>query len=239
MGKGKINLPSVLTKDTWFYKDRPENQHRLKHLLGQPYISYSSIDSWFNYRADFIKQKFAKIELPQGIYGEFGTWCGEALENGFFSQENPYGFEGQQNMNLKVLRPEGALYEKMVVIECEEYFIIGFIDVWTKGEKGVWCRDQKTGGKLKESKYSDKEYIQLILYAYAEELLGEIIEGIDVYFIRREGSHVRPPLKISKEQFVIPLDYNKERVDFALKKVNQAVEEISDLYTTYLKIFKQ
>lgn len=232
-----IKLPSILTEESWFYKDRPEDRHKLEHLLGKPYISYSSVDSYFNYLNDFIKQKFCMIELPEGIYGNFGTYCGTALEDGKFPEENPNGYVGQENLDLVTLRPEGAIYEKMIVIEREGYFIIGFIDRWTKSERGVFIRDQKTGGKLKERKYSDNEYIQTILYAYAEELLGEAIEGTDVYFVRREGSHVKPPLKISDEQFEIPLEYNKERVDYALTKVDNAVKGISDLYTTYLKIF--
>jgi len=232
-----IKLPSVLTEETWFYKDRPEDQHKLKHLLSSPYISYSSCDSYYNYLNDFIKQKFCKIKLPDGIYGTFGSWCGNALEEGKFSDDNPNGFEGQENLDLASLRPEGALYEKMIVIERDGYFIIGFIDRWTKSERGVKIRDQKTGGKLKEKKYTDPEYIQTVLYAHAEELLGETIEETDVYFIRREGSHVNPPLKIGKEQFAIPLEYNRERVEYALNRVDKAVEAISSLYTTHVKIF--
>lgn len=232
-----IKLPSVLTEDTWFYKDRPEDRHKLKHLLGSPYISYSSCDSYYNYLNDFIKQKFCKIKLPEGIYGVFGSYCGQATETGEFPEDNPHGFEGQENLDLASLRPEGALFEKMIVIERKGYFIIGFIDIWTKSDKGVKIRDQKTGGKLKEKKYSDPEYIQTVLYAYAEELLGETVDETDVYFIRREGSHVNPPLKISKEQFEIPLPYNKERVEYALNKVDEAVKGISDLYTTKIKIF--
>jgi len=233
-----IKLPSVLTEETWFYKERPLDQHRLKPYLNKPYISYSSVDSYFNYPEDFIKQKFAKIELPEGIYGKFGSYCGEALENGFFPEDNPDNFYGQENMDLEVLRGESAEYERMIIIDRGEYFIIGFIDRLTHSESGAHVRDQKTGGKLKEVKYQSEEYIQVSLYSYALELEGIKIAQTDVYFIRREGSHVNPPLGIGKEQFIIPITYNEQTVKYALDKVDKAVKEISELYSTYLKIFK-
>jgi len=229
-----IKLPSTLTINSWFYK---ENEELCKPHLGKPYISYSSVDSWTDYREDFIKQKLTGIKLPEGIYGALGSYAGEALELGKFPENNPYGFTGQENMDLDFLRPEGAVYEKMIIIDRGEYIILGFIDRYLEKDGKAKIRDQKTGGSKKEAKYESEDYIQVILYAYAIELLGKEIQETDVYFIRRTGSHVNPPLHISKEQFVIPLEYNKERVDFALKKVDKAVNEISDLFITYDKYF--
>lgn len=230
----KIELPSVIREDSWFYKD---NEELCKPHLGKPYISNSSIDSWENYQEDFIKQKFVGIELPDGIYAKFGTYVGEAIENGKFGK-NEYGFTGQENLNLGSLRPKGAEYEKMILIDMGEYVIIGFIDVFHEYEKMVaHVRDIKTGGKKKEDKYSSKDYIQVILYAYALEQLGYKIGKTDVYFIRRTGSHINPPLNISDEQFEIPLEYNKKRVDFALKKVDKIVKSINSVYKTYAKFF--
>lgn len=233
----KINLPSVLTEDTWFYKDRPKDQERLKPLLGKYYISYSSVDSFLNYKEDFIKQKIVGIKLPEGIYGEFGSYCGYALENGSFPEENPHGFTGQENMNLEELRGEGAEYERMIIIDRGEYFIIGFIDYLVKYEDGVHVRDQKTGGKGKESKYQSEDYIQVPLYAHALELEGLKVSKADVWFIRRENSHIKPPLKIGNEQFSIPIRYDKKIAEKALNKVEESVKGISDLYTTYQKYF--
>jgi hypothetical protein len=231
---GKIELPSTINEDCWFYKD---NEELCKPHLGKPYISNSSIDSWENYQEDFIKQKFIGIKLPDGTYAKLGNYVGEAVENGEFG-ENSYGFTGQENLDLDKLRPKGAEYEKMILIAMGEYVIIGFIDVLHEYEKNiVHVRDMKTGGKKKEDKYSSKDYIQVILYACAIEQMGYEIGKTDVYFIRRTGSHFSPPLNISEEQFVIPLEYSGKRVDYALKKVDKIVKEISLLYGTYKKFF--
>lgn len=234
-GNNKVTLPSIIKEDSWFYKD---NEELCKAHLNKPYISYSSVSSWEDYKDNFIKEKFAKIKLPEGIYGQFGSYAGHALEHGEFPNDNPHGFTGQENMNLIELRPHGCEYEKMILIDRGEYCIIGFIDRYLEIEQGVHIRDQKTGGSKKELSYKDPKYIQVILYAYALELAGKNIAKTDVYFIRRTGSHVNPPLHISDEQFEIPLEYSPERVKYALDKVDRVVREISDLYTTYLKFFK-
>lgn len=234
MPKSKIKLPSKITKDSWFYKD---NEELCKPHLGKYYISYSSVESWIGYREDFIKQKFAGIKTPDGLYAQLGNYMGEAVETGTFG-DNPSGFTGQENIDLKELRPEGAEYEKMIIIDMGEYVILGFIDVFHEYEKMVaHIRDLKTGGKNKEKKYSSEEYVQVVLYAYAIEQLGYKIGKTDVYFVRRTGSHVNPPLNISEEQFEIPLEYSKERVKFALDRVDKVVKEVSDVYKTYVKVF--
>mgnify|MGYP006363267569 CR=1 FL=1 len=97
--------------------------------------------------------------------------------------------------------------------------------------------DIKTGGAGKESEYKKESYIQLVLYAYALVLEGYTINNLGAWFCRRTGSHIKPPLNLSTEQFYIPLDYTKERVKYALDKVNRVVSEISELYSVYLKFF--
>lgn len=237
--ENKIILPSILTEETRFYK---ENEALLKQHLNKPYISYSSVNSWEDkkYKADFIKQKFCGIKLPSGVYAEFGSYCGHALEHGVFPDDNPHGFTGHENMNLSKLRPLNAEYEKIIVIDMEDYFIVGFIDIFHEYESGkVLIQDQKTGGAGKEKEYAAKDYIQVVLYAYAIELMYPhlTVGKTNISFIRRTGSHVKPPLHISTEQFIIPLEYNQDRIQYAIEKVDRVVNEISDLYKIYLEYF--
>ena len=233
-----ITLPSVLTESAWFYKD---NEELCKPHIGKYYISYSSVNAWENpqYRPEFIRSKFAGIKHPTGIYAKFGSWCGFALEWGQFPIENPDKFSGEKNIKLDKVRPENAVYEKMILIDRGTYIIVGFIDMCHEYEPStLHVRDQKTGGKGKHVEYESESYIQVILYAHALEQQGYKIGKTDVYFIRRTGSHVSPPLTISEEQFIIPIKYNKDRVEYALNKVDRVVGEISDLYKIYLKYFK-
>lgn len=227
-----INLPSILTENTHFYKEPYIEQ--LKPYLGRPYISYSTMESWNEYREDFIKEKLVKLPQPFGIYKEFGSYLGGAYEVGAFPEDNPHGFIGQENIDWSKYRHEGAEYEKLIIIDRGEYICVGFIDMFLRLEdKSVWVNDCKSGGAKKEEKYASDEYKQVTLYSHALEELGEKIGRTDVLFIRRENSHVRPPLKLGKEQFYIPITHTKEKVDKALKTMDKAVKEISEIKTVY------
>lgn len=230
-----IVLPTKLTEETWFYK---ENKKVLRPHLGKYYISYSSITSWEEYKNDFIKEKFANLpkELFETVYTRFGNYLGTAVEKGKFPEENPDGFEGQEHFSL-IPRPKKGKYERFVCIDFGEFVFIGFIDIYEEKENKVDLGDLKSGGAKKEQQYAAEEYIQVILYSRALEHEGKEIGNTYVWFVRREGSHVKPPLRISEEQFRIDIEYNEERVDYAMKKLKRVVEEISDCYQTYLKIF--
>lgn len=234
MAKSKINLPSKLDKSNWFYEG---NEELIDPHLGKFYISYSTVSSWEDYKTDFIKQKLAGIKLPDSIYGAFGTWVGTSLEHGEV-QANNYGFTGGENLSL-IERKEGAQYERMILIDMGEWCVIGFIDVLEEiSPMVVNAKDLKTGGAGKESGYLKEEYIQLILYAYALVLEGYTINEIGVWFCRRTGSHIKPPLNLSTEQFYIPLEYNDKRVKYALDKVTRVVGEVSEFHTCFEKYFK-
>jgi hypothetical protein len=233
----KINLPSILTEDTHFYKDPYKRQ--LEPFLGRPYISYSTMESWNEYREDFIKEKLVKLPQPFGIYKEFGSYLGGAYEAGVFPEDNPYGFIGQENIDWSKYRNEGAEYEKLIIIDRGDFICVGFIDKFERLEDGsIHVQDLKSGGAKKEDKYSSDDYKQVTLYSHALEELGEKIGRTDVLFIRRENSHVRPPLKISKEQFYIPITHTKEKVDKSLKAMDKAVKEISETKTVFDKFFR-
>lgn len=227
-------LPGVLSKSNWFYK---ANKKMIDPHLGKPYVSYSTVSSWEEYREDFIKEKLAGIKLPDTAYTAMGSWLGSAVETGFFPEENPYGFLGQENFGL-IPRPKKAKYERMILIDRGQYVIIGFIDIFEEVSKGlVNVTDLKTGGKKKEDSYKKPEYIQVVLYAKALEIEGYKINDTGIWFVRREGSHVNPPMSISSEQFYIPLEYSPERVEYALNKVDRVVEEISEIYQIFQKYF--
>lgn len=225
----KINLPSILTEQTHFYKEPYIEQ--LKPYLNRPYISYSTMGSWTDekYRPDFIKQKLVGISLPQGTYAALGNYVGEAIENGYFSEDNPFGFIGQENLDLNRYRKLGAEYEKLVVLDRGDYLIIGFVDVYYEENGKKFCLDNKTGGKDKDKDYSSDDYLQTVLYNYA---LGGDCE-IGVNFIRRLNSHYTPPLKISDEQFYIPNTYTEAKVKKILSKFDKAVKEISEIKNDY------
>ena len=233
MAKTTIELPSILSKDNWFYVG---NEKLIDPHLDKYYISYSTVSSWEDYRSDFIKQKLAGIKLPDSIYGSFGTWVGTSVEHGEV-QPNNYGFTGDENINL-IERTENDKYERMILIDMGEYCIIGFIDIMRESSPMVAeVLDIKTGGSKKEEEYKKESYIQTTLYSKALEDEGYKIDKSGVWFCRRTGSHIKPPLNLSSEQFYIPLEYNEKRVKYALDKVDRVVKEISEYYKVYKKVF--
>lgn len=233
MAKTTIELPSKLTTDVWFYKG---NEELITPHLGKYYISYSTVSSWEDYRGDFIKQKLVGITLPDSIYGAFGSWVGTSVEHGEV-QKNNYGFTGEENINL-IERTDNDKYERMILIDMGEYCIIGFIDIMRElSPKVVKVLDIKTGGAKKEEEYKKESYIQTTLYSKALEDEGYTIKETGVWFCRRTGSHIKPPLNLSSEQFFIPLEYNEKRVKYALDKVDRVVKEISEYYKVYKKVF--
>ena len=233
MAKTTIELPSILSKTCWFYKG---NEELINPHLNKFYISYSTVSSWEDYRSDFIKQKLAGIKLPDSIYGAFGTWVGTSVEHGEV-QPNNYGFTGEENINL-IKRTENDKYERMILIDRGEYCIIGFIDIMREIAPMVaQVADIKTGGAKKEEEYKKESYIQTTLYSNALEREGYKIDASGVWFCRRTGSHIKPPLNLSTEQFYIPLEYSVKRVKYALDKVDRVVKEISEYYKVYQKYF--
>lgn len=234
MSKTKINLPSKLNNHCWFYKG---NEKLIDPHLGKFYISYSTVSSWEDYRGDFIKQKLAGIKLPDSIYGSFGSWVGTSVEHGEV-QANNYGFTGGENIDL-IQRTENDKYERMILIDMGEYVIIGFVDIMREVlPKVIETIDIKTGGTKKEEEYKKEGYIQTTLYSKALEDEGYTINASGVWFCRRTGSHIKPPLNLSTEQFYIPLEYNEKRVKYALDKVDRVVNEISEYFTCFEKYFK-
>ena len=229
----QLDLPSKITKDSWFYK---ENKELCDQYLGRPYISNSTHTSVNDYFGDYVKEKLAGIDLGPKIYAEFGTYVGEAIENGFFAEDNPNGFEGQENLNLS--REEGVEYEKMIIIDRGNYVILGFIDKYKEVEGVADIIDVKTGGSNKEFDYQASKYIQVVLYAHAIELLGKKIGKTSIEFIRREGSHRNPPMIISKEQFSFDLEYSPKRVEYALKEMDKSAKKVESLNKTFKKYFK-
>lgn len=229
-----IELPTILTEDVWFYK---ENKEKIDPHLGKPYISYSSVNAWKEYREDFIKQKFAKIELPGSIYTELGSFVGTYVETGVVPH-NEYNFAGEDNL-YKIPRPDGAKYERFVLLDFGDFVLIGFIDIMTEKDMVATVTDLKTGGGKKEDYYASDDYMQTVLYGMALEQEGYKIKDCNVYFVRRKGSHVNPPLFITDEQFYVKNSYNATRKKQVEKTVKQTVQEISDYYKTFNKFFKK
>lgn len=237
----QLELPTVISEDCWFYE---ANKDELKKHIGRPYLSYSSIDQWNNYREDYIKSKFGYIKLPMGVYAEFGNFVGHYLEHGKVMNSNLHGFTGVENLSImdNHLSPgvddDKTQHEAFICLDMGSFIVIGFIDELQHKGDGLAIVDLKTGGSSSEKKYRSSKYIQTTLYAHALEEAGHKVVDTKVYFVLRTGSHVNPPLHISENQFFIDVKYDKKIVKRALDTVTTTAHEIEDMYKTYKKIFK-
>lgn len=230
-------LPSKITENSWFYKEKRYKKH-IEPYLGRYYLSYSSNNAWSNplYTGGFIREKMMGFPFTQNIYASLGNFVGESVEKGEI-QENKHGFLGEENIK-KIERPEGAEYERLVIIDMGEFVFLGFIDIYLETEKGVSIGDLKTGAKKSIKDYKSKDYTQVVLYAHTLEQEGKNILDTYVLFIERIGSHINPPLKITENQTRIPIEYSEKRVKYALNKLEMAAREIAECYAVYNKYFK-
>lgn len=244
--KKQLILPTVITEDSDIYKNNPEVA---QEYLGRPYLSYSSVTQWQEYKDDFVKGKLGGIRSAESVYLKFGNYVGSYLEhfgNPPKKATSSTMFAGEENLQLiynNVITPHehrSKLYtEHFIIKDLGSFVVVGYIDFMAvPDDNRVTILDLKTGGKGAEKKYSKKEYIQTTLYASAIAEHGYDIEYSGVYFVRREGSHFNPPLRLGSEQFYIETPFNKTREKYALNTVTKVAKEIEALYKTYKKVFE-
>lgn len=233
----KLEIPSVLTEETWFYK---EYEKELKPYLGWKYVSYSTLTSVEEYEEDFIKQKFLKLPNEGSVYTTLGTIVGTTLETGEKPKDIPEDIKFADDFNIDKIRNPKAEFEKITILElADDLFMVGFCDMVETLEDGsLVVTDLKTGAENKKSYYKSEKYYQLISYAYALTKMGYRVSRIKVEFVLRTGSHVKPPLVINNNFSTFELEYNQERVEYTLEKIDKAVKKISSLYKTWKKIVK-
>ena len=171
-----------------------------KDKQGKSYLSYSQISL---FRID--KQEYKEVYINNkpfkgNEYTDFGSKVGSALEYNDFSE-----FTGTEATILK-LCTRLDLFERKTVLNYDKdnFYIKGFID--TINNDLTHIIDYKTGGKQKEFKYSEDNYIQIQLYALSimQETGVKPSKGT-VEFIRRKGNAFKgqkltvgsePPIKI-------------------------------------------
>lgn len=232
-----------------------ENQ-KFTHLLGKPQMSYSAYGSWTTpeYRGEFIAQKFLGLKVPGGIFPDYGTAAGEFIElNG--EQPDPedehsvtcrelLSPEDIAHLQTIVPRPEGAEYEREILLDRGHYCIIGYIDETSITDTGgLRIRDFKTGGEKKKKDYADMEtYKQTNLYSHAVTLEGETVDDADVFLLDRKGNNIfkgdKNVLRLTGKFEEIPTPYDAEATEEWLDtKFDVVAKDISDYIRFFKKIF--
>lgn len=236
----KLILPRV-------YEDKTLDG-KYSHHNGKPKLSYSQINSWKDaqYKPDYIKRYFAKIDTPGSCFTDFGTDVGTYKEwVGIGRTDVQPVMKYLQPADLEWLDsleyPENSVYEDLIVVDCGDFVIEGYIDRsrYYFEQNGVHIRDFKTGNIIKkEPEYASPDYQQTTLYCYQKDVEGFEILGSDVMLLGRAGNNSqKSPLKLTQEFKIIPTPYSRDRAMQFLDKATKVAKEISDEYTRYLDIF--
>lgn len=240
MKKEEILLPKIYTDKTG----------KNEHLNGLPKISYSQYSSYkaLEYQNQYYLQYFSGINLNSGEFAEFGSSCGEWIEDIANDVENPrLGCLSQED--IEILKSEidfqfNCVYEDPIIINCGEFCIEGYVDrTWYKSNPEIEIRDYKTLNLDKKADfYASDEYGQTDLYSFQKEKEGYIVVNSEVFGIGRKGSSLDGTgnfkMRLSGVTKIIPTPYTKEKGEKIIKDITKVVHQISDEYKIYLKYFK-
>jgi len=228
-----MKLKTIELPKKYKYKEG-ESRPEYKKYDGWNKLSYSQKTSFDDplYKGDYFAQKFLGLELPSGIFAEYGNRVGSWWEN--------LSTEGLSEKDLEYLekllpRPKTAKYETEIVVDLEPFglkktCIQGYIDQEDEPEKNkLIITDCKTGNhKDKPLYYASPEYQQTTLYCYCRDLEGYEILKSQVYLLERKGNgREGHPLRLSGKMKTIETPYSIERAEGFLKQVAKTAIDIS------------
>ena len=232
-----IQLPKI-------YEDELGNYPQHK---GKQKISYSQLNSFKDYKEQYIQGYFLGNSSESGMFAFFGNLVGT-----YFS-------DGEKNENLsvsdmeaidKLVKHTSSKYESEIVIDLEPFglkdcVLQGFSDHEYDSEGLRYIEDLKTGAsKSMFEKYGDvKKYYQTRMYAYQRELEGFEIGGCRVNHLDRKGNNLqigdKNCLRLTGQIDYIYTPYKKEDVeDYLINSVVLVCKEISEYYKVYQKYFR-
>ncbi len=215
----------------------------LEQFVGRPKLSYSAYNSFKEpaYKGEFFGVYFLGAPRTGTIFTEFGSAVGGFMETGV---ETDYLTDFDKEILLnKIGRPEGAIYEKELVIDRGRYVIQCFVDRILEDEDGSEVVDFKTGAIDKKKKdYESLDYQQTTLYSYGLEELGHKIKYSGVKLADRKGNTLevgnKNVLRLTGEVIDIPTPYTRERAEKFLASFDKTAKEIEEYYKVYCKYFK-
>lgn len=221
-----------------------------RELNGIPKISYSQYTSYKDqdYQDQYYIQYFSGIKLPSGEFAEFGTSCGQFIEDtGMGVSPARRGCLSEEDIKILLSNinfPPNSVYEDIIVVEGEGFVIEGYADrIRYLENKEVEVEDFKTLNiDTKRKFYESEEYGQTALYSYKKETEGYKVIRSFVTGIGRKGSSLDGTgnfkMRLSGVVEEIETPYSKERGEKIIAEITKVVHQISDEYKIYLKYFK-
>jgi len=233
-----IQLPKIYENELGNY---PQHKNKQK-------ISYSQLNSFKDYKEQYIQGYFLGNSSESGMFAFFGNLVGT-----YFS-------DGEKNENLsvsdmetidKLVKHESSKFEAEIVIDLEPFglkdcVLQGFSDHEYDDDIFRYIEDLKTGSsKSMQEKYGDmKKYYQTRMYAYQRENEGFKIGGCQVNHLDRKGNNLiigdKNCLRLTGQIDYIHTPYKREDVEDYLKNsVVPVCKEIAEYYSVYNKYFAE
>lgn len=222
-----------------------------RELDGKPKISYSQYSSYKDeeYQDQYYLQYFSGIELPNGEFAEFGSSCGQFIEDVGMANTSPRtGCLSEEDTKIlldKIVFPPNCVYEDKIIVDCEDFCVEGYIDrTQYLAEKEVEVEDFKTLNlDKKKDFYASDEYGQTALYSYQKEKEGYKVIRSFVTGLGRKGSSLNGvgnfKMRLSGVVEEIETPYTKERGEKIIEDITKVVHQISDDYKIFLKYFQK
>lgn len=234
----KITLPKVYENELGNYP-----QHK-----GKQKISYSQLNSFKEYKEQYIQGYFLGKESESGIFAFFGNLVGTYFSDG---EKHEKLSEFDMKTIDSLLKHDTSKYESEIVIDLEPFglkdcVLQGFSDHEYEDNNKLFIEDLKTGAsKSMYEKYGDMEkYYQTRMYAYQREKEGFDIGGCQVNHLDRKGNNLiigdKNCLRLTGQIDYIDTPYRREDVEDYLKNfVIPTCKEISEYFKVYEKYLKK
>jgi hypothetical protein len=222
-----------------------------RELDGKPKISYSQYSSYKDeeYQDQYYLQYFLGIKLPSGEFAEFGTSCGQYIEDVGIANTPPRtGCLSKEDVEIilnKITFPPNSVYEDKIIVDCGSFLIEGYADrIRYLDNKEVEVEDFKTLNlDTKKKFYESEEYGQTALYSYQKEKEGFTVKRSFVTGLGRKGSSLDGAgnfkMRLSGVVEEIETPYTKERGEKIIADITKVVEQISEDYAIYQKYFSK
>lgn len=216
----------------------------------KPKLSYSQYSSYKDpeYQNQYYLQYFLGVDLPSGEFAEFGSSCGEYIEDVANDEREPRGGV-LSNEDIEILDsiidyPDGCVYEDEIIVDLGDFCLEGYSDrTWYKNDTDIEIRDYKSLNLDKKAAfYASEEYGQTTLYCYQKEKEGYNIVNSEVFGLGRKGSSLEGTgnfkMRLSGDYKIIPTPYSKERAEKVIADITKVAHQISDDFKVYQKYFK-
>lgn len=234
----KITLPKI-------YEDGLGNYPQHK---GKQKISYSQLNSFKDYKEQYIQGYFLGNSSESGIFAFFGNLVGTYFSDG--EKDENLSVSDMETID-KLVKHESSKFESEIVIDLEPFglkdcVLQGFSDHEYDDDIFRYIEDLKTGAsKSMQEKYGDmKKYYQTRMYAYQRENEGFKIGGCQVNHLDRKGNNLiigdKNCLRLTGQIDYIHTPYKREDVEDYLKNsVVPVCKEIAEYYSVYQKYFAE